>query len=369
MTVSQSLASTSKALELPREILDAVTTNIQAALPEAWGYKVFANLKSASTIAVAEVQLQMKDSVEPALTFVAEVCKTMNRPEMLTALAEARVSNEGFGRMLAARYISEPVREELKSLNVSYADATGNLFLSNSNPSFLISAQGANRDPWRSAGRPKSNLAGATTSAFVRALVDSMVPVRISQLIAEAGVSRGIAYRTLDYLESQGFLTREDGNVLTFDWKPALEQWAATLPMLKSTVIKKYINPFGAESTFRSLAALNQENYVVSGTKAAESLCRSADLYTGIIYTPNAKELASRLGLVETERGANVLLIESLSFAPFANTRTIDGLNLASAAQVYADLYAGPGRNPEESKNLLDWMERNEDVWRRKRHD
>jgi hypothetical protein len=38
---------------------------------------------------------------------------------------------------------------------------------------------------------------------------------------------------------------------------------------------------------------------------------------------------------------------------------------IAAAAQVAVDLLTGPGRNPSEGQELLDWMEQNESAWRR----
>jgi hypothetical protein len=41
-----------------------------------------------------------------------------------------------------------------------------------------------------------------------------------------------------------------------------------------------------------------------------------------------------------------------------------DGLRFAAPSQVAVDLLAGPGRNPEEGRALINWMQANETSWR-----
>ncbi len=44
--------------------------------------------------------------------------------------------------------------------------------------------------------------------------------------------------------------------------------------------------------------------------------------------------------------------------------RTVGGVAVASPSQVVVDLMTGPGRNPNEAEELLEWMKRNEQSWR-----
>jgi hypothetical protein len=43
---------------------------------------------------------------------------------------------------------------------------------------------------------------------------------------------------------------------------------------------------------------------------------------------------------------------------------TVNGATLAAPSQVVVDLMTGPGRNPSEAEELLEWMKRNEQSWR-----
>ncbi len=41
-----------------------------------------------------------------------------------------------------------------------------------------------------------------------------------------------------------------------------------------------------------------------------------------------------------------------------------DGLRCVAASQLTADLLTGPGREPSQGEEMLDWMKENEDAWR-----
>ena len=50
----------------------------------------------------------------------------------------------------------------------------------------------------------------------------------------------------------------------------------------------------------------------------------------------------------------------------FANTSlSDDGYNIVAPEQAAVDLLSGPGRNPSEGEELLEWMQLNEPEWRR----
>ena len=82
-------------------------------------------------------------------------------------------------------------------------------------------------------------------------------------------------------------------------------------------------------------------------------------------YVADPAEAASRLDLRPTDSGANVVLAANTDDFAFDRARDVDGLRVAAVSQVAVDLMTGPGRNPAEAEALLDWMEENEDAWRR----
>lgn len=75
-------------------------------------------------------------------------------------------------------------------------------------------------------------------------------------------------------------------------------------------------------------------------------------------------EAADKLGLRPSDMGANACLVEPYDPVVFERTMLRDELVTGSPSQVAADLLTGPGREPSEGEELLDWMKSNDDAWR-----
>ena len=82
------------------------------------------------------------------------------------------------------------------------------------------------------------------------------------------------------------------------------------------------------------------------------------------IYVTDAIQAIERLDLRETEAGANVVLLEPLDPVVFDRTVERDGLRCVAPSQLAVDLLTGPGREPSQGEQMLNWMEKNEHVWR-----
>ena len=129
--------------------------------------------------------------------------------------------------LVAARYLSPPVRARLAKEGLSYVDATGNLRVEVSSPGLFLSDRGADRDPWRGPGRPRGTLNGAPAARIVRAVSDFRGPWAVRELVDVAKVSTGAAYRVVDYLEREDLATRQpDGKVAVPDWVRLLRRWS-----------------------------------------------------------------------------------------------------------------------------------------------
>jgi len=60
-----------------------------------------------------------------------------------------------------------------------------------------------------------------------------------------------------------------------------------------------------------------------------------------------------------------VLLAAAAYDVVFDRCVDVDGMRYAAPSQVVVDLLTGPGRSPSEGQALLEWMEGDEDAWRR----
>jgi hypothetical protein len=86
---------------------------------------------------------------------------------------------------------------------------------------------------------------------------------------------------------------------------------------------------------------------------------------SAMVYVDNVTQAAKAWSLRPVTSGGNVLLAEPESDVVFQRTTIArSGVIVAAAAQVAVDLLTGPGRNPLEGEELLDWMEHNEPAWR-----
>jgi len=285
--------------------------------------------------------------------------------QQLNRLTQFRQNTAG---VVVARYLAPSVREALVKEGLAFVDATGNMRVDISRPGLFISCQGANRDPWRGPGRPRGSLKGAPAAKIVRALVDfPIAPWNIRELIDVSGVSTGAAYRVVEHLEREALIERDDnGKILAREWRPLLRAWSKDYGFTRSSRVASYIEPRGLPSLLGKASRSSGINYAVTGTVAAAEWAPYAPARSVLVYVENADIAAKAWGLRPSEAGTNVLLAEPESDVVFQRKlTTVQGIEIAAPAQVAVDLMTGPGRNPSEAEELMDWMERNESSWRK----
>jgi hypothetical protein len=105
--------------------------------------------------------------------------------------------------------------------------------------------------------------------------------------------------------------------------------------------------------------------YAVTGSLAAEQKVRFAPAALASVYVRDIRRAAETLGLRSAPSGGNVVLIDPASEVAFERTWTAESTTYAALSQVGADLLSSPGRAPSEAEALVEWMEGNEDAWRR----
>jgi len=290
-------------------------------------------------------------------------------PGVIDQLEQARAGVDGpTVPMVVARYLSEPVRDWLERNNVAYADATGNLRLPVASPGayLYLADRGADQDPWRRPGRPRGTLNGAPAARVVRALADLSTPLPITALIRAARSSTGVTYRVLDFLDGEALITRgERGLVTEVRWRALLERWSRDYSFQRDNTVAQYLQPRGVPALLAGLPGLGDRmDYAVTGSLAAQQWAPYAPARLATVFVEDPAEAAQAMGLRSVDRGANVLLAAPGSDVVFDRTREIDGVRYAAPSQVATDLLTGPGRNPSEGQELLDWMETNESAWR-----
>lgn len=354
-----------------RELLARATNILSAALPPDWSLRVSPRvpLGAGDDEADAVAELVDPDGVLAVLAIQAKrILEARDVARLREKLRNSASARGGDTWIIAARYLSPQVRDRLTKAGLGYVDATGNVRLAMSRPGLFISSAGADRDPWRGPGRPRGSLKGAPAAKVVRALIDIDQTWSVRSLVEASGASTGATYRVVQFLEEEELIDREGPRVSVPSWQDLLRRWSRDYEFVKSSNTSRWIAPRGLERLLTKVAGSNVQ-YAVTGTLAAAEWAPYAPARSAMIYTSDAPAAAAAWELSPTEAGANVILAEPESDAVFARTRPATGGKhiIAAPSQVAVDLLTGPGRGPSEAEELIDWMSRNERVWRRAR--
>lgn len=268
--------------------------------------------------------------------------------------------------VIASRYLSPTNRERLRELGVSYVDATGNVLFAPPGTGIFIRDRGADADPWRPRGRPRGTLKGPPAAKVVRALVDVRPPYSRPDLVNLSSSSSGVAYRVVDFLESEDLLIREGATIVDVRWRKLIERWALDYGFASSNRTVGLLAPRGTEALLERLRSshLPPEDYAITGSFVAARYAPYAPPKLVTMYVKQLELVVSELDLRPVERGANVVLAQTKYGAVFDRARFEDRLTWVAPSQAAVDLLSGPGRQPSEGMALLDWMERNESEWR-----
>lgn len=274
--------------------------------------------------------------------------------------------------LVAAPYLSKPVRRRLEEAGLAYADVTGNVLVELSRPGLFLRDRGADADPWRGPGRPRGTLKGEPAARVVRALTDFNKVWTMRELADESGASTGATYRVVDYLEREGHVRRDSQRrVHVLDWVKLLRAWSADYSLTGSNRTTRWLAPRGIPHLLKRMAEPSGKQlapgfrYAVTGTIAAAEWAPYAPASMAMTYVSNTEEAARTWGLRPTEAGANVLLLEPPYEVMLERSLVNDkGLHVAAPTQVAVDLLTGPGRSPSEAETLLAWMQEHEEAWR-----
>lgn len=349
-----------------RETAAAVATMLRERLPPDW---TVAEAPTDSRTPQPDAVLALTCPGGPDFRIILEtkiLLEARDVPQVREQLSRhIRPGTDDIG-LVTSRYLAKSTRDSLSKAGLSYADATGNILIRAHSAPLFISDRGADSDPWRGPGRPRATLKGAPAAKVVRTLLDLPGPWRISDLVRQSATSTGSVYRVMEFLESEALATREgSGSIIIPDWTALLRRWSDDYTFLNTNVITRWIAPRGLENFLDRVRQSQMLNYAITGSIAAATWAPYAPARSAMIFSSSTEEAAAALGLRPTDTGANVLLAKPAYDVLI--DRAIDredGLRIAAPAQVAADLMTGPGRAPSEAEELLDWMRRNEQLWR-----
>lgn len=338
-----------------RQLISFAVDAIGDALPPGWSRAVSAKASTPRFRVTAPDGRNVEMPIE---------ARALLNARDVPALAVRRTGQAGGVTLIVARYLSPRARTALADSGFSYVDATGNVRVSVSDPGLFIMLDGADRDPWRTPDRPTSSLRGVPAARVIRTLVDREPPWKVRELAVAAGTSLGSTARTVGLLDREALIERGDaGEIVSVNWAALLERWAADYELERRRRVIGLLQPRALDTLAAPLGTYGG-TYAITGSMAAAQWAPYADGRTALIYATDVDALKDELRLREAPSRPNVLLIEADDDYVFDRSVERDGLRYAAPSQVVVDLLNGPGRNPEEGRELMRWMQANEADWR-----
>ena len=313
-----------------------------------------------------DVLVEVRSPAGDTAALVIETKRVIEPRDIGTIADRTRDLAEGVADgipIVAAAYLSPRSRSILDDRGVGYLDTTGNVRIRSASPGLFIWTRGADRDPWPQPHGLQS-LRGRGSGRSVRAVVDFAPPFGIRELAAASDVSLASLVRVIDLLGRDNLIAREPrGPITAVDWKGTIQRWSEDYGQLRSNTVSTYLEPRGFGTLGTNLTNTGIK-YAATGAFAAQGFDPIAPARTAAVYVEDPEGAAEILGLRETDAGSNVTLLEPYDPVVFDRTIERGGLVCVAPSQLAVDLLTGPGREPSQGDEILEWMERNEHVWR-----
>ena len=146
-------------------------------------------------------------------------------------------------------------------------------------------------------------------------------------------------------------------------WRRLIQRWADDYSFVGSNHVTTYLDPRGL-GVLRDRLATATFRRALTGSFVATEIAPVVSPGSLACFVDDPDAVAGELALRPAESGGNVMLAAPFDPVVYQRPWRAGPLPMASLSQVAVDLLTGPGRGPAEATALLDWMERNESVWR-----
>ncbi len=348
-------------------LLDQGFEQVRQLLPE--GYELKRDGRAArhlSGIADAVWLLREPGGVCRELVVAARTGFTPRTADLLVGVYErARQLTPDPTIIVVAPWLSPRSREVLAARGLNYVDLTGNVLIRVPRPAVYLRLQGADRDPTPQPRGPV-RLTGARANRLVRLLVDVAPPYRMIDLARASGLSAGYVSRSLDALDEQALIRRENRAVVEVDWAALLRGRASSYDLLRTNDGATFIAPQGAGQLYTRLQDLDERlgHLVVTGSYAATAVAPIAAPAQLALYTDDPAAVRRAAGLLPADRGADVVLLRAVDASQTDRPRIVDGVTQVGLSQLVLDCLAGNGRLPAEGEAVLGWMRDHVNDWR-----
>lgn len=352
--------------ETPQALLDRAIEVLLSLLPPGW--TVERGQGPAQDDGSTDDRFSMKDQsgtgrsirIDSRLrTTPAELERSYNDP-----LARRLRRDASSPILVISPYLSPRSRTVLSEASINYLDLTGNARIAIDYPGLVVRTEGAQREP-TPRRRPERGISGPAAGRIIRALTDFTPPYSVTQLAELADVSAGYCSRTLQALEREALLRRDNrGTVEDVDWPATLRRRGNAVVLFDKGRTKTYIARSGVQRTLEALPNIDGQDYAVTGSFAAARINAVTAPVGLALYTPQPGALIEALNLLPADQGADVHLVRPADRGVFDRTSVDDGVRWVGPSQVVLDCLGGTGRMPQEGEAVLEWMIENESAWR-----
>lgn len=345
--------------------LEGAIAVITSLLPEPWEVRVRSDIQARQadgTELVIEIQ-------SPEESAIFKVFNEASGGASIADILNTVTTDQPLPPIYISDYIGPKVREALQRERISFADATGWVWVNRTTPLMCLSNQGAPKAPKYRAQPSISRLNGSASSRVIQALCSVVPPIGVRALADEAGVAAGTVSKILSTLAAESVVDRTPrGGLQIVRRRDLLNRWVKDYSFTDTNANTLWLlDPRGVDHAVDAIASTQQA--VFTGSVAARSYL--PDGKTPVVplrliaaYTQQPEQVAKEVGLIETEPfSANVVLASPqddrvLDQAPSSE------LAVASIPLVLADLLTLPGRGVAEPTQLMDELAVTDPLWR-----
>jgi len=180
---------------------------------------------------------------------------------------------------------------------------------------------------------------------------------KTAPLAKSAKVSLGQVAKVKALLEGREWVSREPHGLWLSRPTELLEWWSANYRYDRNLVRNFYsLNSIPElEGKLAQACSKLQQDYCLTGFSAAARLAPMVRYQRASAYVAgDIDQVAGQLGLKEVTTGANISLITPYDEGVLFDARTVGGVEIASAVQVYLDLLSSKARGEEAAKAVLE---------------
>lgn len=363
------MAAKSRKSETP--LVDEVVAWLRERLPEGWRIEHARRESLDLSVPPVDSRISLEGPHGSSTAIVFEERDSLTPRDVVSLLSPRIQTARSMGGYLpflvVAPWLSKRTQNLLAGQGLSYIDLTGNALLRIDNPPFYLQTSGADRNP-NPQERGPAQLRGPRAARLIRTLIDVRPPYGVSELAKATGLAPGYVSRLLDTLYREALLERPArGAVESVDIAGLIRRWASSYSVFRSNEALSLIDPAGPRSFLEKLATSqpSEARLAVTGSFAASAMVTPvAPPSLLLAYAERPEKLAQEHGLLRSEEGANVVLLEPFDEVVWQRTSVHDRLLYAAPSQVVVDCLTGNGRMPQEGEALLEWMVTNEGSWR-----